>query len=492
MKRNSVRLFIILYFFLTAASVSAGGKTEDAEQTMLNNEWVLCVTAFGNESLPPARRIIGDVIIRSLVDTLKVVSYRLRISPEYAYYEGYAWNQAVSEAAKKLSAKQDERALLLYRGDPDWKYRQNIKKIDTDIAKLREEFAQKEAAMPLINTEPVFGITQGNRDGSYPAPPKNGAEYRFCRDQKIDAFLAGSIQEYHGRYFVTLKLYTLYTRSFVYEDDIIFSADDTTGAVDEIAGRLTAVLSGNKPAAIAVRAEPREALVLINGSFAGRGGLAARERPPGKVTVVVSADEYQAENVEAELVPGELSEIAMTLIPELKADVNIFAPNASGVSVYRGALYVGEAPLVLRLPLNGLDYISVKGSRGETAQMVFNTPGMPNGSYDFSLKTKIPPPAGQRRVNKARYWYYWAWGGTWITGIAAWVTNGIYTSQNSALSQSSSTDFYDDTQRMYYISTGATILVGVAVAYEIFQMVRYLYTATEDATPIVKRERKKK
>jgi hypothetical protein len=65
----------------------------------------LCITDFDYSGLPSDRRIAGEVLTRSLVDKLTAVNYRLRLSPEYAYYEGYAWQQAMGTAAKSLSTK---------------------------------------------------------------------------------------------------------------------------------------------------------------------------------------------------------------------------------------------------------------------------------------------------------------------------------------------------------------------------------------------------
>ncbi|MDR1586407.1 MAG: hypothetical protein LBS57_02990 [Treponema sp.] len=479
--------FFFLFLLLAIGGSSfALGKKDDAEKTALNNEWVLCVTGFDISALPPDKRIIGEVITRSLVDTLKTVDHRIRISPEYAYYEGYAWFSERAAAAKTLAAKQDERALLLYRGEPGWKYRQTLKTLDADIVRLREDFEKKENERPLIAEEPVFSVTAGNAEGNFPEAPKQGGEYSFCQSQKADAFLAGSISDYHGRYYVRLRLYAVYTRSFIHEDDIIFSSDDTQAAVDEIAGRLTAALAGSKPAAIAVHAEPVETLVLINKSFAGRGEVEAREYPPGKVNISLSADNYLPETIETELSPGELTEVSMSLWPREFADVNINVPGSTGASVYRGALYVGEAPLTLRLPVNQLDYVNVETPDGRYSTAVFNTPRTAADSNTFSLKTKISLPSGQKRVDKARRWYYRAWGATWVCGIAAWISYGMYTTQNAAVAQSYSMDFYEDTERLLYISMGSVILVGAAVIHEIVWMARYLYIATEDATPIVR------
>jgi len=490
MERNRLRaLYLLIFFFSLPALCALGAKEEEVKP--LNEEWLLCITTIDQTQLAPVRQLAGNVLVRDLVSKLDSVSYRLRISPEYAYYESYAWQQAVGTAAKALSNKYNERSQMLYRGDPDWRYRQNLKKIDEDIIKLTAELKEKEAKKPLIEREPVFKLTQANLSGTYPEPPKAGGERRFCQNQKIDAFLTGAVREFHGRYYIQLRLFTLYTNSWVYEDEIIFSLEDSGGAVEEIAARLTAVLAGSKPAAVAVTADPPEAQILINRNYAGMGTVAERDHPPGKVIIAVAAEGYSPMTEEVELTAGELSEIAVTLNPLQYADVHIDTPGKEGSSVYHGALYMGEAPLILPLPLDKLQYINVE-RYNEHAKAVFITPSLPSDTLRISLKTKLMPRSGQQRVNKARRWYYWAWGGTWITGIAAWITYGMYTSQNDVLNQSTDPAFYDSTRRLYNISTGAMIAVGVAVGYEIFHIVRYMYTATAEVTPIVKGDKRKK
>ena len=481
-------LLFVIYWLLSTPPLSAAGKKDDVQTDPLSNEWVLTITAFDYSQLPQVRHIAGNVIARELVDKLRSVNYRLRISPEYAFYEGYAWQQAVSTIAKSISAKQNERALLLYRGESGWRYRRNLKKADDELVKLHEDLAQKMAERPVINREPEFQLSQANLTGTFPPVPATGTEYRFCRNQKADAFLAGEIREFHGRYYIRLQLYTLYTNSYVYEDDIIFSLEDAAGAVEEIAARLTAVLSGNKPAVVAVQAEPPESQVLINQNFAGRGTVPEREIPPGKIVIAVAAEGFTPQTVETVLEPGELTEISVELSPLLYSEVNIRTMTDVGAAVYLGAMYVGEAPLTLRLPIDQLNYVVAETSGGEMAKVVFTTPDMPDGTYNFSLRLKMPPP-GEHRVNKARSRYYWAWGATWVTGIAAWITNGIFTGQYEALLQSSSQEFYDDTQRVYYVSIGALIVFGAVATYKFFELGRYLYTSTEGATPIARRER---
>jgi len=484
----------IIFFSLLIAHCSlllfAKGKTDAEEQKPINNEWLLCVTQFDYSMLPLSQRISGQVITRSLIDTLKSVSYRLRISPEYAYYEGYAWWQSVNAAAKALSQKQDERSLLLFRGDPEWRYQINVNKVDNDIEKLKEVLAKKEAERPLVNNEPVFNLIQANINGTFPEPPKPGGERRFCQNQKADAFLLGSIREFHGRFYIELRLYVLYANAYVYEDEIIFSMDDVDGAVDEITGRLTAALAGNRPAVIAVKVDPPEAQILINHSYAGKGTVEEREYPPGKIAVAVSADGYTPELAETDLVSGEITEIEVSLSPLLYSNAHINVPDALGVSLYHGALYVGEAPYNLRMPIDTLGYVVAEARNGRTAEIVFSSPDMPDELLDFSIKLKKPSLQGQKRVNKARRYYYWSWGATWFAAMLAWGANGVYTSMNDAIPYSSSREFWEDTRTWSYINTGTLILLGAAAAYNVFELTRYLYTSTEKATPIVRPEKK--
>lgn len=485
------RIFLGVFFCLLPLCAFGRAAAEETEKAVQKNEWILCVTNFDMSALPPNYRITGDVMTRNLMSAINAVGYRIRISREYAYYEGYAWSQARTAAARALSAKRDERDLLLYRGEPAWRYRRSLKTIDGDIKRLEEALAKTEEERPLIEQIPVFKFTGGNDSGNFPEPPEPGGEYRFCQSQKADGFLAGELVELYGRLYITLRLYAVYTRSVIYEDNIIFSPDDAGNAVDEIAGRLVAVLGGSRPAAIAVRAEPEDTLVLINQAFAGRGTVSPREHPPGKISISLSAENHAPQTIETELSAGELTEIETSLAPLNLAPLEITIPGETGVSVYQGALYAGEAPLTLRLPLNQLNYVQVETPDLRTAQAVFTSPGL-NESYTLSLEPQIPPQQGQKRVEKARRQYYWAWGATWIAGAAAWMISGLTTSysdtyRSTPASMELSPDLYNQAMALYYINFGALALIGAAAAYDIFQLVRYIYISGQDAAPIIKR-----
>jgi len=488
LKKSQCVLFLI--FLAVSLPLFAKGKTDDAEKKTQNGEWFLCITKFDSNSLSADKTNISGVISRELVDRLNSISYRSRISPEYAYYEEYAWARDRATAAKNISSKMEERSKLIYQGEADWKYRQSVKKIDTDLKKMREDFDEIDKNAPLINKEPAFKLISGNSDLSFPEPPAKGGERRFCVAQKSDAFLSGQITDFHGRYSLVLKLYILYTRSFVWEENFIFSYNDINATIDEITRKLMIILAGNDPSLIEIKTEPETTLVLINQSFAGRGEIASTEYPPGKITINASAPDHDSIVLETELVSGELTQINIKLNPIKYVNTDI-SSNAQG-HVYHGSLYIGESPLTIRLPANNMEYVEITQDSGKRGSAAFKTKD--NIDYNPTISFKLSQPNKRNAVDRQRRDYYWAWGGQWITGIAAWL--GYYSCMgvteavkvNGGKANQEFNNYGNNLLNFYY---GAAIAFGVTSLYGIIRMITYIYISSRDSTPIVNTGRSK-
>jgi len=478
-------LFLLLPF--NHALFAMGNAEEEAE--VQKDEWILCISQFDSSDLPENKSSVSNVIMRKLAERLGAINYRTRVSPEYAYYEKTAWARERSNAAKALADKQNERSLLLYKGEAGWRYRRNTEKMDAEIEKLQAALKKVEDKIPVIDREPLFALMADNLELRFPAAPKAAGEYKFCIDHKTDAVLTGSIIDFHERFIVTMKLYTIYTQSFAWEDSIIFSPDDIDDAMEEITRRLVVVLSGNKPSALAVRTEPGDALVLINKSFTGRGEVSALEYPPGTVTITASAPDHESLTFNTELFPGYLSLIGINLKPIEYGNVEITGDVIG--KVYQGALYAGESPLSLRLPMDKMEYIELESPDKTKGTLVFQTPEYAGFNQSLFLSTSIPTAKGQ--VDKARQMYYWVWGSTWITGIAAWLTYQYFVSSSYAIAYSYNNtgaydqSFYNSNRKMYRISSGALITVGVAFLFDIIFMSKYIYTANKSSMPVLER-----
>ena len=485
--KNAKILAFFAVFFICNTSLFALGRAQRAETeepTIGGNEWVLCITGFDTSALSERSQLFVPAVKRSLVTRLNLISYRVRLPPEYAYYEGSAWAVTRGAAARALAARQNERSLLIFRGEPEWRLRQNLTRLDAQIQSLREELERVENEMPLVNREPSFRLYHGNNDGIFPAPPATGEEHRFSQRHGANGFLTGSIREHHNRYIVNLRLFASHARSFIYEDEIIFSPEDLDNAISEISERLLEVLSGSRPGAIAVEVQPPHALVLINRSFAGAGNVPTMELPPGMVTVYLSADNYLSEVIETEIVPGELVHIAASLRPVEYTEVAIFG--APGAHIYKGSLFVGEAPLTLRLPLNHFEYISAQTLLGESARAVFTTPSYAHVSSAITMPMLSLREPG--RVMSARRAFYNAWGLTWLAGIATWIAYGHQLNTNDALIMANNApqSFIDSGRRWNnaFMYLGGAV-IGL-VALDFFLIGRYLFIASQEAPPILR------
>jgi hypothetical protein len=445
---------------------------------------VFCVTALDVSALPPSRRIIGEVLQAKLVNSLKAVDYRIRVFPEYTYYEGAAWSLARHEAGKKLADKRNERDLLLYRGADGWSYRRSLEAVDKEILRLEAELKKAEALIPEIGSKPEFKFSSENEQGTFPEAPKPGGEKRFCISQKADAFLTGKVSEFHGRIYLVLRIYAFYADSYIYDDSDIFSPEDINLAADGIAGRLIAAISGTEPAAVQITAAPEHAMALINHSYAGRGKTEILERSPGPAEVSVYAEDHAPQTVSLELTAGELAELSIQLTPLGESIFNVNLPPASRGALYRGALYSGEAPQTLGLFLNQYEYIQVNTPDGETARTVLFGGGEPDRINTVSLRLAAPKEEGA--VLSARRKFYGAYGRFWLILPAAYILQGLSTTVINTYTTTANPELYDKALTIYYASIGALVVAGGFLAESLIREVVYMVTSTKHEPTLAK------
>jgi hypothetical protein len=212
---------------------------------------------------------------------------------------------------------------------------------------------------------------------------------------------------------------------------------------------------------------------------------------PGTVTITASAPDYESLTFETELHPGEYTDIDIRLWPVEYGNVEI-----SGFTfgnVYHGALYAGEAPLTLRLPVSQMNYFELLPPDNSRGTVVFQMPAESDYNNFILLNTVMPSPRGS--LENARRNFYWSWGGTWITGIAAWLIYQSYVGiHNGNIINYNQTGvynegFYNSNTRMKNISTGAFVTLGIAAAFDLFFLGRYIYLANRGSTPIFNMDR---
>jgi hypothetical protein len=449
-----------------------------------NPEWTLVITAADVSAVAVSRQSIGDLINRSLVNALNTVNKRIRETGEYAYYEDYARSKARSDAAKKLETKRADRDNLAYQGYPEWKYQKSLRAIDAEIEKLEADLAHTIEETPLIEARPVFKLSAANAQGTFPAAPKTGGEYQFCVKQNADGFLRLVVSDFQGRTHLWIRLYTR-AKAWEYEESIIFSVEDTQSALNEAAARFVGVISGAPPGALAIRTEPTDALILVDGTFASIGELNATEYPPGEIVIESYADNHTMFSSTLEIKSEELADLFINLSPLALESLTLDTPEADA-ALYRGALYVGQTPFTLDMPFNQMEYFYIKNDEGEAKAVVSSAATDP-----VNMELQPFPDPEEKRVAQARRAFYNAFGRFWIALPIAVVFGAMAAAETSAYNHLSvhNQELYDNAIRDYYISIGLWVVFGLTAAESIYRIFRYTHTAGEKIPQIIKSEK---
>ena len=503
-------LLLSVIFFVLSPSLSALGRADaPAAVTPVNPEHTLLITAFDVSGLPLARQLMGETVMRGLANSLSNINFRLRGEDEIAYFRDYAWENSRAAAARALAARRHERDLLLFRGEPSWRHRRSLATVDEAIAGLEQQLAEIYAFVPVVEERPVFRLSDRNRDGNFPQPPAPGDEWRFSLDNRVEAFLTGSLSEFHGRIYLEARIFTLHTRSFSYEYSILFSSMDLISAMDEIAASLVAAVSGTLPSGIIVHASPPDAMVLVDGVFVGRGQTELHTHFPGEVRVEVQAENHVPVSFPLTLNPGELAEVFLDLTPLSLSSFEVVVPDSPGALVYHNALFIGEAPLTLYLPTGHFAYITVETPEGEVGTLIYRNNELIRGDARFVsggnvpgaggtaiVHTRVPILPEEQRVERARRNFYRAYGALWFILPASLLVAGVagtYISANNhvAITGQGPTDpeairrIYDNAVRANNIRMAAFGAMGVSLGVTFFQIFRYLRAASTDAVPLV-------
>lgn len=466
--------------FMVAALVFPAAKQETAAPK--NPDWTLVITAADVSAVAVSRQSIGDLINRSLVNALNTVNKRTRETGEYAYYEDYAWSKARADVAKKLEAKRADRDKLVYQGYPEWKYQKSLRTIDAEIEKLEADLAHTIKETPFIEERPVFKLGGTSAQGTFPAAPKTGGEYQFCIKQNADGFLRLVVTDFQGRTHLWIRLYTR-AKAWGYEDNVIFSVEDTQAALNEVAARFVGAISGAPPGALAIQTEPADALILVDGTFAGIGELRDTEYPPGELGIESYADNHTMFSTTIEINSGELADLFINLSPLAFDSLTLDTPETDA-SLYRGALYVGQTPFTLDMPSNQMEYFYMKNDDSE-AKVVFS-----GGATELvSMELQPFPDPEEKRVAEARRAFYNAFGRFWIALPIAVVFGAMAQAEISAYNHLSvhNQDLYDSAIRDYYISIGLWVVFGLTAAESVYRIFRYTHISDEKSPQIIRK-----
>ena len=470
-----VSFVLKLLFLFVPFSLFAGGST-DTELQVLNKEWVLCITEFDVSALTVSEQTVGAILLQNIVSIISVVKERHLTPEEHTYYDNKARKEIRGGASISLSKKRDERDQLLFKGDPAWKHKKNLRTIDKEIAELEKKFADADTVSLLIEDRPVFKLSENNIKNIFPPRPSKGGEGRFCSNAKADAMLAGTVSSFHGRLYFTINLWTEAGNSYQYENSIIFSIEEADKAVSKLESDLIAELSGTPSAHLAINVEPEGALVALDNVLV-EGGVDKSYRA-GSVSIDVSTKDYESKHINVDTNPNELLTLSLSLKPIMYGLFNIEGPQAS---VYLGSEYLGRSPLEVKLPIDRYAYFRIENEEGEIAKTI--RPAFSEDSI-VSLDFKRPLESPEDLIEKNRKSFYNAFGRFWIALPIAFVMQGVSTAQTNANARAANIDLYKQATISYYISIGAWVVLGITAIDMFYNSYRYLKNAHDQSISI--------
>ena len=368
----------------------------------------------------------------------------------------------------------------MYQGYSAWRYERDIRAVDRDIVALEAAYHAAVEARPVVENAPVLKIEGANTQGAFTLPPDEDREAEFCVGRNADAFLTGAVSEYYGRVLVTVRVYARYARAWIYEDTTIFSPEDMVPAMDELASRLAGAIQGAPPAAVRLVTDPEGAMLLLKDRYAGRSmGLSARaenragiiETAPGRAEISVRADDHHTRTFSVDLESGILSDITVTLTP-LGRTLLMVRDVGEPASVYRGALYLGQTPLVAEIPAGSAAYLHLVGPEGASAATIIPAQ-LGAGNYGISLR--LTPPLPEGRTDRARRQFYGAWTRFWIAMPLSVLINGIAISLVDAYNANPvrTEDQLSSAQYWYWGTIASDILVALFLGESVIRAAYY-------------------
>jgi hypothetical protein len=156
-----------------------------------------------------------------------------------------------------------------------------------------------------------------------------------------------------------------------------------------------------------------------------------------------------------------------------------------GSSIDQGNRYFGDSPLVLELPYDRYEHITVQTEAGETASVVVKGGDWAAMDKDV-LILRVDPPKEEKAVDRFRKGFYGAYGRFWVALPIAFLLSGISTAYIDFYNSRQITDTYEGAVSSYYVSMGLWIVTGGLLGESLYRMSRYLNSSNANETKIAR------
>jgi len=353
--------FLVIFPFFVEATGTKEQKTVAADPV---SDWIVGVSAFDSTSSSDTKHAdsLGDLVYAALLSA-KV--------HRFSEIEGEAYrkklrNARIAAALKALETARNTRDALLFKGFPEWQYDKEATKADLALAQAETGLQEASEFNPEYTLDRPIKAFSDNKSGLFLPAPKAGTEQALCETKKLDALLLGKVEDYFGRTFVSVRLYSALLDADIWSWETLFGPEDRQTVLDEIKARARAAASGLNSAAFSIRTDTPEADIFIDGILVGQGSAGPLEHDPGPLRLGLRAEGHANLEASIELNADEHARIDLRLAAMPMSEIFISANDAMGnptvpdAQLRLDSLFVGTTPMRVDVPLGKWYYLEAE------------------------------------------------------------------------------------------------------------------------------------
>jgi len=336
-----------------APNPAAGPKASDPPAGLADDEadWVLGFAAFRGRDLSPENLHLLHSIPLLLQRGLTSVGVHYFTAEEKLGYRKAVIQRALRKRAAALETLRRERDALLFKeSDPavrESKTGQYDLKIREAVEELNRLAALPPEAVEFPDSKPIR-LAAGDRDEALLAAPLF-SPLQAALQKSVNRLVWGRVEEVQG--FLYLEVHALDAAlqrdTFTYNDAL--ARDELGAAIEQLVEGLKRDVWGRDWASLAVRTDPPQAAIYLDGVLVGAGQARLDFIAPGQREVRVELEGYAAQTRTVDLQSYTLLELEVEL-EKLERPTIRLTSEPPGAAVYRGSTWLGETPLQLSEP----------------------------------------------------------------------------------------------------------------------------------------------
>ena len=307
-------------------------------------EWVVGVSAFVDDGLPPGDRYLLSSIPLLLIERLEPIQVH-RLSA----LERRARGRRVLQAEVRV---QSERVSGLQRAISEASLGDGpaaSARLQLAEAVLRlEQLRQLDPDDVDVPASKLVVIGSGS-DVSQLYQPATFSPQRFAVREGLDLLINGSIGAVDGFLFIDVNAFgtALGERVFSFRDAVL--PERVALALDEVSDQLATLLLGSPWATLVVTPNPESAAVRVDGHFVGVGNTTVPFLAAGEHLISVAALGYLTAESVVEMAAGERAALAPELAP-VQLTVVAVSSSPTSADLYLDSVWAGRTPLQIPVP----------------------------------------------------------------------------------------------------------------------------------------------